>query len=115
MPRTGVIDPVTAMKFPALALIAAVVTPLHAETREAPPASDFRNAFIAQCISQGGSNADADVARRSCGCAFDVVARGMTLQEFIDMDGAGRHGVNLERFPQFTRIKTELEACKPTH
>lgn len=112
LPWSGILDPVATRNLRAFAFFAALVTPLHAETVEAPPASAFRAAFIAQCISERGSSTDAEEAHRSCGCAFDVVAKSMTLQEFIEMDSAGRRGGDPERFPQYVRIKSDLEPCK---
>jgi hypothetical protein len=99
------------MKLLPLIVAISLGCPAWSQQQESAPASEVRRLFIRDCIGRGLDYEDSD-AYYFCTCAFDVLANGMTLNEYLEMERAERAGRDPVSLPQVHRLVAGLEACK---
>jgi hypothetical protein len=76
-------------------------------------AQDVRKSFVADCSIRGISRGDDPQKVTSfCACSFEVIANGMTVAEYLDMDRAVKEKRPAEQLPQLTRVRAKMEQCK---
>lgn len=73
----------------------------------------IRKQFVNTCVSRAiDRRDDAAEAAKFCSCSFDVMARELTLQEYIDMDDASHKGRPINSVPALARLRPKLEVCR---
>jgi hypothetical protein len=88
----------------AAGMVVAALGQLQAQQPAMNAEDETRGLFIRDCVSRGSTGGDTVQTQRFCACAFDVVADGMTLREFLQLEAAGREKRDVEVLPQFLRL-----------
>lgn len=77
-----------------------------------PPPQQLQKHFVNSCVGRAiAKQDDAAQAAKFCTCAFEVIAKELTVQEYIDMDKASRNRRPWDSGP-VDRLKSKLASCK---
>lgn len=80
---------------------------------ESTPAQQLKKHFVNDCVARGiERQGDASEAVMFCTCAFDVMAKELSVQEYIEIDRAGQEKRPLDSMPAAMRVKAKLATCK---
>jgi hypothetical protein len=76
------------------------------------PPQQLQKHFVNSCVARAiAKQDDAVQAARFCSCAFEVLAKELTVQEYIQMDKASRERGAWDSGP-VDRLKPKLTSCK---
>jgi hypothetical protein len=77
------------------------------------PAQELKKHFINGCVSRGlQRNDEAVEVAKFCTCTFDVMAKELTVQEYIDVDRASLEKRSLDTVPALARVTAKMAICK---
>lgn len=84
----------------------------NAEKEKSLPSTEVRKSFVRDCARRGVERGDdTDYVNRFRSCSFDVLANGMTLAEYMEVESAAG-ARNLEQLPRLQRLLPKLRQCK---
>ena len=79
----------------------------------APFPEDLRARFFMGCVGRGAQRGDDLYYVTSfCTCTFDAMSRGMTVDEYKEMESLQRAGKKVPEIPQLSRVWDDIQACK---
>jgi hypothetical protein len=79
--------------------------------QESPP-QQLQKHFVNSCVGRAiAKQDDAAQAAKFCTCAFEVIAKELTVEEYIQMDKASRQRRAWDSGP-VDRLKPKLASCK---
>lgn len=85
--------------------------PVAAFAQESPP-QQLQKHFVNSCVGRAiAKQDDAAQAATFCTCAFELIAKELTVQEYIEMDKASRDRRAWNSGP-VDRLKSKLASCK---
>lgn len=80
---------------------------------EVSPAQSLQKQFVNSCVGRAIARQDDAVqATNFCTCAFDVLAKELTVAEYIEFDRASIEKRAPDSLPAIARIKGKLSQCK---
>jgi hypothetical protein len=93
-------------------LVACLHTPAVLAQSERP-AQQLRSSFETDCINRGLERGGKQQSVTAfCTCSWAVLARSLTVQEYVDIDLADFQGQKLADQGPLRRIVPQLQACK---
>jgi tetratricopeptide (TPR) repeat protein len=91
----------------------AIYAASEANVDEVSPAQLLRKQFVNNCVGRAISRKDdAASAAGFCSCAFDVLAKNLSVAEYIDLDKAFLDRRAPDTLPAFARVNAKLAQCK---
>ncbi|MBA5686336.1 hypothetical protein [Rugamonas apoptosis] len=77
------------------------------------PAQSLRKQFVNSCVARAIERQDdAASAATFCDCTFDVLAKNLTVSEYIELEKASEEKRSPGTLPALARIKPKLAQCK---
>lgn len=77
------------------------------------PAADLRLSYLKGCVSRGLQRGDdPNYVNRFCNCSFDVLANGLTVAEYIELERASQQRIAPSNIQAVAALQPKLSECK---